>query len=65
MASVEVFDFAKKFKGMNKTCHMCLKDFNSTTEMHQHIIEDHDLKHPTKRSHDSLTNSIIGELYER
>ena len=30
----------------NKQCHMCLKEFSSVPELHEHIDNDHDFRHP-------------------
>ena len=32
----------------NKICHMCLREFSSAPELHKHIDNDHDFRHPTK-----------------
>ena len=37
----------------NKTCHLCLREFSSAPELHHHIDNDHDFRHPTKWSKSS------------
>jgi len=44
----------------NKQCHMCLREFSSVPELHEHIDIDHDFRHPVTTNHmcsDSKTDS--------
>ena len=39
-------EFVKIINVTNKHCHMCCKEFSSVSELHVHINNDHDFRHP-------------------
>ena len=50
-----------KYNDSKKTCHLCLREFYSLSDLHQHIDNDHDFRHPFKKgkSIDSMNISKI------
>ena len=40
-----------------KYCHLCLRKFHGLLELRRHIDNDHDLRHPTVKTYESMMKS--------